>query len=239
MYQNYYNCWFLKHAEAPTVPYDKFCLNATARGATTHDYDRFAFKWSLLSSSYLWFSTLAILVFPIGDIYGRKALLLVGGLSGLLGNILKLLAFYKDSYILMVTGQIITSVKSGLGLMATPLYLVEIAPDGLEDAYGVWFSFGFAFGHVLGVGFGLEQIFGTYDKWQYSIAVGIAFNVCQLLPHPFAMESPSWLKEKSHTRTAVYQIVNSTKLNFTYPSTQLELVAVSRTHSTSKKCILT
>ena len=87
----------------------------------------------------------------------------------------------------MLLGQLVASLRMGIGILMAAMYLVEIAPEGKGDFFGVSFAVGFSSGHFLGAFLGIENIFGGVETWQYSICVGLGLGVIQLLLHPLIM----------------------------------------------------
>ena len=109
----------------------------------------------------------------------------------------------------MLLEQLVASLRMGIGILMAAMYLVEIAPEGKGDFFGVSFAVGFSSGHFLGAFLGIESIFGGVETWQYSICVGLGLGVIQLLLHPLIMESPSWIEESKVKTEKTYKAILS------------------------------
>ena len=79
-------------------------------------------------------------------------------------------------------------------MTVAPIYLQEIAPSGWSQIFGVSFSLGLNFGTLIGQVFGLKEILGSVETWQYIFVIGALPSASQLFCSIFTMESPVFLK---------------------------------------------
>ena len=142
----------------------------------------------------------------LADRIGRRGLLILNALLGLLGAALCWMAkFLGPSFSLpvFITGRFISGLHTGVGSSLVPMYLIEIAPKnggggggggGLATALGVLHVIGLNGGQMVAMTLGLQSVLGSSTRWQLLFAVNGAFIVSGLvLLLLLSPESPTYL----------------------------------------------
>ena len=139
----------------------------------------------------------------LADRIGRRGLLILNALLGLLGAALCWMAkFLGPSFSLpvFITGRFISGLHTGIGSSLVPMYLIEIAPKkgggggGLATALGVLHVIGLNGGQMVAMTLGLQSVLGSAGRWQLLFAVNGAFIVSGLaLLLLLSPESPTYL----------------------------------------------
>jgi SP family facilitated glucose transporter-like MFS transporter 1 len=140
----------------------------------------------------------------IADKFGRRNALLMNNVFLFIGVILMTMSKRVDVYLLLPAGRFVTGVCCGLGSAIVPMYLTEIAPVSKRGALGSVHQLTFTFSMLLSQIFGLPQIFGNANMWQYTFAIALIPAIFQLVLLPLCPESPKFtlLVRKDHEKAS-------------------------------------
>ncbi|KAL9667942.1 hypothetical protein QQ045_002312 [Rhodiola kirilowii] len=121
------------------------------------------------SSLYLAGLVATLVASPITRLYGRRASIICGGLSFLVGAALNAFAVNLG---MLLFGRIMLGVGIGFGNQAVPLYLSEMAPTHLRGGLNMMFQLATTLGIFTAnmVNFGTEKI----PSWGWRLSLGLA-----------------------------------------------------------------
>ncbi|XP_022755257.1 sugar carrier protein A-like isoform X1 [Durio zibethinus] len=122
-------------------------------------------------TSSLYFAGLvaSLVASPITRVYGRRASIICGGLSFLVGATLNAAAV---NMAMLLLGRIMLGVGIGFGNQAVPLYLSEMAPTHLRGALNMMFQLA----TTLGIFTANMVNYGTHklEPWGWRLSLGLA-----------------------------------------------------------------
>ncbi|CAA6661646.1 unnamed protein product [Spirodela intermedia] len=121
------------------------------------------------SSLYLAGLVASLAASPVTRSYGRRASIVCGGISFLVGAALNAAA---ANLIMLILGRIMLGVGIGFGNQAVPLYLSEMAPAHLRGGLNMMFQLATTTGIFTAnmVNYGTERI----DPWGWRLSLGLA-----------------------------------------------------------------
>ncbi|CAH1788379.1 unnamed protein product [Owenia fusiformis] len=136
------------------------------------------------------------------DYFGRKKGMLLTNIVIVIAALLMGFSKLAKSYEMLIIGRVIVGFGCGLFSGLTPTYLVEVAPNNLRGAIGTVHQLGVTIGILLSQVFGIEEILGTENGWQFLVAIPIVPAILQLIMLPFCPESPRYLLISKDDETA-------------------------------------
>ncbi|CAM9000932.1 unnamed protein product [Rhodiola kirilowii] len=148
------------------------------------------------SSLYLAGLIATLVASPITRLYGRRASIICGGLSFLVGAALNAFAVNLG---MLLFGRIMLGVGIGFGNQAVPLYLSEMAPTHLRGGLNMMFQLATTLGIFTAnmVNFGTEKI----PSWGWRLSLGLAAAPALLMTVGGLLlpETPNSLIERGQT----------------------------------------
>ncbi|MDX1900390.1 MAG: sugar porter family MFS transporter [Gammaproteobacteria bacterium] len=125
---------------------------------------------------------------PIGDLLGRRLLILLSGVVFLLGISFILLA--TDFYGLLAA-RLFLGVGVGVVAVAVPLYVAEMVPDQDRGRYVTFFQLLLTIGILLA--YCVDLFFSDTGNWRAMFAVLIVPSLILFVGSFFLPETPRWL----------------------------------------------
>ncbi|KAE8657943.1 Vps51/Vps67 family (components of vesicular transport) protein [Hibiscus syriacus] len=133
-------------------------------------------------TSSLYFAGLvaSLVASPVTRKYGRRASIVCGGLSFLVGASTNAGA---QNLAMLLFGRIMLGVGIGFGNQAVPLYLSEMAPTHLRGALNMMFQVATTLGIFTAnmVNYGTQKL----EPWGWRLSLGLAAIPALLMTHPF------------------------------------------------------
>ena len=129
----------------------------------------------------------------LADTIGRRGLLILNALVGLLGVSLCWLSNFLPSVPVFMAGRFIAGLHTGVGSSLVPMYLIEIAPKNLVTVLGTLHVMGMNGGQMLAQILGLQPMLGSYSRWQLMFFVNSVFIILGLTVILCCPESPVYL----------------------------------------------
>ncbi|XP_034026105.1 solute carrier family 2, facilitated glucose transporter member 11b isoform X2 [Thalassophryne amazonica] len=124
---------------------------------------------------------------------GRKGTLLANNIFSLMAALLMGLSYPTGVYELLIVGRLFAGINAGIGLLAQPLYLGEIAPTSLRGAMGMGTSVFITGGILTGQVLGLRELLGKEEHWPILLSTTCIPALLQLVILPWFPESPRYL----------------------------------------------
>ncbi|KAI3426545.1 MFS domain-containing protein [Psidium guajava] len=148
---------------------------------------------SFTSSLYLAGLVSSLVASPITRNYGRRASIICGGVSFLIGATLNAAA---ENLAMLIVGRIMLGVGIGFGNQAVPLYLSEMAPAHLRGALNMMFQLATTLGIFTAnmINYGTEKL----RPWGWRLSLGLAAAPALLMTVGglFLPETPNSLVER-------------------------------------------
>ncbi|XP_052199442.1 sugar carrier protein A-like [Diospyros lotus] len=148
------------------------------------------------SSLYLAGLVASLLASPITRKYGRKASIMCGGISFIVGATLDASAV---NLTMLILGRIMLGVGIGFGNQAVPLYLSEMAPAHLRGGLNMMFQLATTLGIFTAnmINYGTEKL----RPWGWRLSLGLAGAPALLMTVGgiFLPETPNSLIERGYT----------------------------------------
>ncbi|KAL2998287.1 hypothetical protein AAZX31_09G090300 [Glycine max] len=133
------------------------------------------------SSLYIVGLVASLMASPVTRKYGRRASIIGGGISFLIGSALNASAI---NLIMLILGQVMLGVGIGFGNQAIPLYLSKMAPTHLRGGLNMMFQVATTFGIFTAnmINFGTQKI----KPWCWRLSLGLAaVPLANSIKHPF------------------------------------------------------
>ncbi|XP_047050044.1 sugar transport protein 7-like [Lolium rigidum] len=157
-------------------------------------YDNQALS-AFTSSLYLAGQVSTLAAAPVTRNYGRRASIICGGISFLIGAALNAAA---GSLTILIIGRIMLGVGIGFGNQAVPLYLSEMAPAHLRGGLNMMFQLATTLGIFTAnmINFGTQKI----KPWGWRLSLGLAAAPALLMTIGGILlpETPNSLIERGH-----------------------------------------
>ncbi|WCJ29836.1 Sugar transport protein 7 [Euphorbia peplus] len=124
---------------------------------------------SFTSSLYLAGLVASLVAGPVTRLYGRRASIVCGGVSFLIGAVLNAAAINLG---MLLLGRIMLGIGIGFGNQAVPLYLSEMAPTHLRGAMNIMFQLATTTGIFTAnmVNYGTQKL----QPWGWRLSLGLA-----------------------------------------------------------------
>ncbi|ELT98295.1 hypothetical protein CAPTEDRAFT_170630, partial [Capitella teleta] len=129
----------------------------------------------------------------LADRVGRKRAVLISHIPCFIGAILSSLCIVAKAPELLMIGRFIVGLSCGFATQLAPMYLLEITPFNLKGAFGTMNQLFVTLGIFLSSVFGLREILGTEDGWQYLILLQCIPALFSAIALPFLPDSPRYL----------------------------------------------
>ncbi|GAA6093112.1 solute carrier family 2, facilitated glucose transporter member 9 isoform X6 [Tachysurus ichikawai] len=128
-----------------------------------------------------------------GKPWSKKGTLLANNILAVISALLMALGEKAGSFEMLIIGRFIVGMDSGVSLSALPMYLGEISPRQYRGSIGQFNAVFICLGVFTGQLFGLPEIFGHVDRWNFLFAFIAVPAILQLCVLPFLPESPRFL----------------------------------------------
>ncbi|KAJ3074232.1 hypothetical protein HDU98_011800 [Podochytrium sp. JEL0797] len=119
---------------------------------------------------------------------GRRRLLFLNNIPFLLSSFL---LATSASVTGLYAGRFVGGVAAGLGTVAVPLYIAEVAPVKIRGSLGALNQLSIVIGVLVSQTLGVPL--STRESWRYLFAAGAVVPLIQCILLPFCVESPRWL----------------------------------------------
>ncbi|XP_034546618.1 solute carrier family 2 member 9, like 1, partial [Notolabrus celidotus] len=150
--------------------------------------------WSLIVSLYALGGLCgAISVKYITGTLGRKRAMICSSCVGLVAAAFVLSSKYAKSFEMIIVARIVYGFTAGLSTSTHSMYLGEISPRKLRGIVTLSYSTFQSLGKLSGQLFGLSEILGREELWNFLLCVPTFFSVIQIVVLPFLPESPRYL----------------------------------------------
>lgn len=178
-------------------------LNSNPTSKPVADAQQIEFLWSI-SVSLLLVGAFIGCTFTgyLADTIGRRSLLILNSIVGLLGVSLCWLSKIVPSVPVFMAGRFVAGLHTGVGSSLVPMYIMEIAPKSIANTLGILHVLGLNGGQMVAQTLGLEPILGSYSRWQLLFFVNSTFIILGLIVILCCPESPVYLfvMKKSETK---------------------------------------
>lgn len=168
------------------------------------------------SSLYLAGLVASLVASPVTRDYGRRASIICGGISFLLGAALNAAAI---NLAMLLTGRILLGVGIGFGNQAVPLYLSEMAPTHLRGGLNMMFQLATTLGIFTAnmINYGTQKL----ETWGWRLSLGLAAAPALMMTVGgiFLPETPNSLIEsgkKEEGRRVLEKIRGTKEVNAEY-----------------------
>jgi sugar porter (SP) family MFS transporter len=137
----------------------------------------------------------AMLILGVGDLLGRRRVIIMGGLVMIIGVIIQVTAVHgSNPFAQFIVGRVVMGVGNGMNTSTIPTYQAEcsrttnrgllICIEGGVIAFGTCIAYWIDYG----ASFGPDEL-----TWRFPIAFQIIFALIISVPMWFLPESPRWL----------------------------------------------
>lgn len=197
------------YSKQENLAYAIFCSNATNLENKNYQ-DAIVEKWSLVASlTYASGIISAIFGGSIADWLGRKSTLIFCLMIDLAGVLLAATCYFSQNYAQFLLGRLLSGLAIGAYTVISPIYINEISPKEINTKnYSICIPIFFNFGVVLAQVLGLEQFFGTFDRWLYCIGFSCLIIASGILAGFYGCESPDWLRLKNRLEQSKINAMN-------------------------------
>ncbi|MCJ8739576.1 hypothetical protein PDJAM_G00048770 [Pangasius djambal] len=156
--------------------------------------DTLTLLWSITVSIFAVGGLMGALTVPfLIKVLGRKGTLLANNVLAVISALLMALGEKAGSFEMLIIGRFIVGMDSGVSLSALPMYLGEISPRQYRGSIGQFNAVFICLGVFTGQLFGLPEIFGHKNRWNFLFAFIAVPALLQLCVLPFLPESPRFL----------------------------------------------
>jgi sugar porter (SP) family MFS transporter len=162
----------------------------------------------------------------IGDIIGRKKVLIFTGLIFIIGT---LVAAFAHKIEVLILGRFMLGFAIGVGSFSTPLFIAEVAPAKSRGNLVLWNGAFLTGGQV--IAFLVNYSLTESGDWRMMIFSGIVPAVILTVGMLFLPESPRWLSSKGRDSEALNIL---TKVRDSKDVAEQELQAIKHTTTHSK-----
>ncbi|XP_074535512.1 solute carrier family 2 member 9, like 1 [Halichoeres trimaculatus] len=150
--------------------------------------------WSLIVSLYAVGGFCgAISVNFITGTLGRKKAMICSSCIGLVAAAIVLPSKYAKSYEMIIISRILYGFSAGLSSSTHSMYLGEISPRKIRGLVTLSYSTFQSLGKLSGQFFGLSEILGREEQWNFLLGVPTIFLLVQIIVLPFLPEAPRYL----------------------------------------------
>ncbi|KAL3059076.1 hypothetical protein OYC64_011083 [Pagothenia borchgrevinki] len=150
--------------------------------------------WSLIVSMYAvggLFGAISVKLFS--GRFGRKKAMISNSIISIAAAGVMLASKQAKSYEMIIVARILYGFSAGLGSSTHVMYLGEIAPIKIRGAVTLTSATFFSLGKLFGQFFGLSEILGREDLWNFVLCVPAFCSLVQVLVLPFLPEAPRYL----------------------------------------------
>jgi len=132
------------------------------------------------------------------DRIGRKCGIVLSHVFIGIGVALMVLCRATDAPAMLMVGRIFVGVNSGFGNTIVPTFVSEYAMPEARGALGTMHQLFITFGILVGNIFGMRELLGGADRWQYVFVVMIPPIIVSCCCLPFIPESPRYMLLVKH-----------------------------------------
>jgi len=129
----------------------------------------------------------------MADTIGRKWTIIVAQAFTISGAILSTACVAASAPEMLMIGRLLVGFTSGYSTTVTPMILSEIAPSKYRGAFGTVHQLSATIGIFLASVFGLRQLLGTQELWQYILLLEMFPAIVTIAVLPCLPETPRFL----------------------------------------------
>ncbi|OAA60303.1 General substrate transporter [Niveomyces insectorum RCEF 264] len=142
---------------------------------------------------------------PVGEVYGRKPVIMIAAILYIIGAILMSANFGSVAELLV--GRVISGLGSGFGMTVGAVYISEIAPRALRGCMGAIYNVNIMMGVTAAyfINYASKIHLNPASSWQWRAALVLQAipAVALLAGYPFFPESPRFLVLKDKSEEAL------------------------------------
>ncbi|KAM4588700.1 solute carrier family 2 member 9, like 1 [Odontesthes bonariensis] len=166
-------------------------------------YDRYDEPPSPQTVTMIW--SLIVSMYAVGGLFGavsvkffsgrlgRKRAIICNSFISIVGAGIMLTSKEVKSFEMIIVARILYGYSSGLGASLHLMYLGEISPRKIRGTVTLTSTTFTSLGKLSGQFFGLSEILGREDLWNFVLCVPACFSVVQVMVLPFFPEAPRYL----------------------------------------------
>lgn len=170
----------------------------------------------------------AILILLLGDVFGRRRAIMMGGTVMIIGVIIQVTSSYAHTPLAQfIVGRVITGVGNGINTSTIPTYQAECSKTTNRGLLICIEGGVIAFGTLIAYWIDYGCSYGSADlSWRFPIAFQIIFGLVLVFGMVGLPDSPRWLMLRDRHEEATTVIAALRGLDTDAPETQLQRAVI-------------
>lgn len=171
----------------------------------------------------------ALIIYPVGELLGRKIALNVSGFLLTFGSAISLASNTERGLGPIYAGRVLTGLGVGFCSGIAPMYISEISPASIRGQLGGMWELSWQVGGLVGYWINLgvqEHVSNQHTQWLIPFAVQLIPAGIFWIGGFFIPESPRWLVSRYRSTKAEKTLANITMLPIEHEFIQYEILAM-------------
>ncbi|KAL1857006.1 hypothetical protein VTK73DRAFT_8154 [Phialemonium thermophilum] len=156
---------------------------------------------------------------PVGEVYGRKPVIMIAAVLYLVGAVLMTANFGSSAELLV--GRVVSGLGSGFGMTVGAVYISEIAPRALRGCMGALYNVGIMSGvtaaYWINYASKIHLDASSHWQWRAPMLLQMIPGIALLIGYPFTPESPRFLMLKNRPERALAALCRLRNLPADHP----------------------